>query len=86
MFRVSGSQRHVWSLEVNDTWELALQAQFSNPLPASAQKPKVETHLFEKAVEWKYVRFDIDSFFGSKGGGLDYFSVITLSGNHCLNV
>ena len=76
VFRVSGS------LEDNDTWEPLLEEEFSDPFSTGA--PTVETHLFENAVELKYVRFDIDSFFGSKGAGLDYFAVITLSGNSLL--
>ena len=74
-FRISGVLRE------SGPWEQLLEAEFENPLPEGAPAPTVQTLYFKEAVEVQYLRFDLDTYWGNWGGGLDYFSVITVSGN-----
>ena len=62
-------------------WEPLLEEEFENPLTDGAPAPTIQTLYFKEAVEVQFLRFDLDSYWGDLGGGLDYFSVITVSGN-----
>ena len=74
-FRVSGVLRE------SSPWEPLLEEEFENPLLEGAPAPTLQTLYFKEAVEVQFLRFDLDSYWGIFGGGLDYFSVITVSGN-----
>ena len=65
-------------------WEQMLEKELENPLPAGAPAPTLQTILFREAVDVQFLRFDLVSYWGNLGGGLDYFAVITVSGNFCL--
>ena len=65
-------------------WEQMLEKELENPLPAGAPAPTLQTILFREAVDVQFLRFDLVSYWGNLGGGLDYFAVITVSGNLCL--
>ena len=62
-------------------WEQLLEEEFEDPSPVGAPPPTLQTFYFKEAVEVQYLRFDLDSYWGDVSGGLDYFSVITVSGN-----
>ena len=66
-------------------WEQLLKEEFDNPFEGGVPPPILQTFHLQEAVEVKFIRFDINSYYGGKGGGLDYFAVITLSGNCCLS-
>merc|ERR550517_520627 len=75
-FRVSGVLRDSgpWN-----PWEQLLEEEFDNPLTDGAPPPSLQTFYFREAVEVQFLRFDLDSYWGDIGGGLDYFDVITVS-------
>ena len=73
-------------LRDGDLWEQLLQKEFENPFKDGAPAPTLQTFYFKEAVEVQFLRFDLDSYWGTSGGGLDYFSVITVSGNLCSGV
>ena len=79
-FRVSGvlTDSGPWN-----PWEQLLEEEFENPLPAGAPAPSLQTFYFREAVEVQFLRFDLDSYWGDIGGGLEFFDVITVSGNFC---
>merc|ERR1712037_397066 len=56
-----------------------LEKELENPLPAGAPAPTLQTILFREAVDVQFLRFDLVSYWGNLGGGLDYFAVITVS-------
>jgi len=66
-------------LRESGPWEQMLEAELENPLPAEAPEPTLQTILFREAVEVQFLRFDLVSYWGSFGGGLDYFEVVTVS-------
>ena len=66
-----------------DPWEQLLEEEFDNPLTDGAPAPSLQTFYFGEAVEVQFLRFDLDLYWGYEGGGLDYFDVITVSGNCC---
>ena len=74
-FRISGVLRE------SGPWEQLLEEEFQDPMPEGAPAPTIQTFHFKEAVEVQFLRFDLDSYWGTTGGGLDYFSVITVSGN-----
>ena len=78
-FSVSGS------LEANGPWELLLEEEFDNPLSKGAPPPIVQTFYFKKAATVKFLRFDLKSYWGDFGGGLDYFVINTKPGSLCCN-
>ena len=67
------------SLEENGPWTQLLRGEFKDPLPDGAPAPTVEVFNLKKAADVKFLRFDIDSFWGV-GGGLDYFAVTVKPG------
>merc|ERR1719237_1968051 len=71
-FRISGVLRE------SGPWEQLLEEEFENPLPEGAPAPTVQTLYFKEAVEVQSLRFDLDTYWGIFGGGLDYISVITV--------
>ena len=71
-------------LKDSGPWEELLEEEFDNPLLDGAPKPSLQTFYFKEAVELQFLRFDLDSYWGDKGGGLNYFAVITVAGNPCL--
>ena len=73
-FQVFGSLQ-----EKNGQWTQLLKGEFKNPFPDGAPAPTVEVFNLKKAAEVKFLRFDIDSFWGV-GGGLDYFAVTVKPG------
>ena len=76
-FHVSGfSSRQPWKLEV----------EFKNPLLEQAPPPELETFYFSNPVEVQILKFHLDSFWGNLGGGLDFFEVVTVSGNIFVNI
>ena len=76
MFRVFGLQKgnSRWN------WVQLLQEEFQDPLSDGAPLPQLETFYFNEVVQLGLLKFDLDSFWGTLGGGLDYFEVITASG------
>ena len=82
MFRVSGIEKDSerWH------WVELLQAEFEDPLSDGAPSPELETFYFSEVVQLQLLKYDLDSFWGNLGGGLDYFAVITVSGKHRFNV
>jgi hypothetical protein len=72
-FRISGVLRE------SGPWEQLLEEEFENPLTAGASAPTLQTIYFKEAVEVQFLRFDLNSYWGDKGGGLAYFGVITVS-------
>ena len=76
-FHVSGfSSRQPWKLEV----------ELKNPLLEQAPPPELETFYFSNPVEVQILKFHLDSFWGNLGGGLDFFEVVTVSGNIFVNI
>ena len=67
------------SLQENGPWTPLLKGDLKDPFPAGAAAPTVEVFNLKKAAEVKFLRFDIDSFWGV-GGGLDYFAVTVKPG------
>ena len=67
------------SLEENSRWTQLLKGEFNDPFPAGAPAPTVEVFNLKEAAEVKFLRFDIDSFWGD-GGGLDYFAATVKPG------
>ena len=76
MFRVFGFQQG----DSRWHWVQLLQEEFEDPLSDGAPPPELETFFFNGVVQLQFIKFDLDSFWGSVGGGLDYFEVITVSG------
>ena len=76
MFRVSGLQKG----DSRWNWVQLLQEEFEDPLSDGAPPPQLETFYFNEVVQLQLLKFDLDSFWGTLGGGLDYFEVITASG------
>ena len=76
----------VLALRESGPWEQLLEKEFENPLPVGAPAPTLQTIFFREAVEVEFLRFDLDSYWGNFGGGLDYFAVITVSGNLSLSL
>ena len=76
MFRVSGQQKG----DSRWNWVQLLQEEFEDPLSDGAPPPQLETFYFNEVVQLQLLKFDLDSFWGTLGGGLDYFEVITASG------
>ena len=74
-FRISGS------LNRTGTWEKLLEKEIESPLTTRAPAPTIETFYFNATMEMKYLRFYLDNSWGGLGGGLDFFAVITESGN-----
>ena len=75
VFRISGS------LNQTGVWEELLEEEVENPLTTRAPAPTIETFYFNKATKVKYLSFELAHYWGSIGGGLDFFGVITESGN-----
>ena len=67
------------SLEENGQWTQLLRGEFNNPFPDGAPAPTVDVFNLKEAAEVKFLRFDIDSFWGV-GGGLDYFAATVKPG------
>ena len=61
-------------------WVQLVQEEFEDPLSDGAPPPQLETFYFNEVVQLQLLKFDLDSFWGTLGGGLDYFEVITASG------
>ena len=79
--RATKSFRVSFWRDVGRRWKQLLEEDFENPLTVGAPEPTIQSFYFKEAVEVQYLRFYLDSFWGRYGGGLDYFSVITVSGN-----
>ena len=75
VFRIFGS------LNKTDVGEQLLEEEIENPLTTRAPAPTIETFYFNKATKVKYLSFELARYWGSIGGGLDFFGVITESGN-----
>jgi len=56
-----------------------LKGRFDNPLLAGAPSPILKTFFFKEAVDLQFLRFDLDSFWGRIGGGLNYLEVLPVS-------
>ena len=74
-FRISGR------LNQTGTWEKMLEKEIESPLKPRAPAPTIEIFYFNETMEVKYLRFDLDNYWGGLGGGLDFFAVIMESGN-----
>ena len=68
-------------LRESDPREPLLEEEFENPFLEGAPAPTLQTLYFKEVVEVQFLRFDLDTFWGPYGGGLDYFNVITVSGS-----
>ena len=83
--RVTKGYTVLGGVKEDGQWEQLLKEEFDNPFGGGVSPPNLQTFHLQEAVEVKFIRFDINSYYGGKGGGLDYFAVITLSGNCCLS-
>ena len=61
-------------------WEQLLQEEFEDPFTDGAPSPELETFYFNEVVQTQQIKFELDSFWGTLGGGLEYFEVITVTG------
>ena len=84
-YRVTKGYTVLGGVKEDGQWEQLLKEEFDNPFDGGVPPPILQTFHLQEAVEVKFIRFDINSYYGGKGGGLDYFAVITLSGNCCLS-
>ena len=66
-FRVRGS------IHENGTWQTLVQDQFADTSEKIAPLLNI---TFEKPVEIQYLKFELISYWGSNGGGLQYFAAI----------
>ena len=69
-------------LGANDTagpWKKLIEGKFGDPFSGNGPAPTIKTFYLTEATTMKFIRFDIDSFWGISGG-LDYFGVITGAG------
>ena len=72
-FRISGI------LEDGGPWVELLEGELADTLtPAPA--PTLQTLHFKEAVQTQFLKFDVGSFWGA-AGGLNFFKVITVTGN-----
>ena len=74
MFRVFGLQKG------DSKWEQLLQEEFEDPFTDGNPSPELETFYFNEVVQIQQIKFQLDSFWGTLGGGLEYFEVITVTG------
>ena len=61
-------------------WEQLLQEEFEDPFTDGALSPELKTFYFNEVVQIQLIKFELGSFWGTLGGGLEYFEVITVSG------
>lgn len=66
-FKVSGS------LNNDGPWELLIEGQLNKTIGKHAL---LVNFSFEEQVEIQYLRFELISFWGNSGGGLQYFGAI----------
>ena len=64
-FRVSGSIHH--------TWQTLVKGQFAD---TSEKIAPLLNFTFEEPVEIQYLKFELISYWGPNGGGLQYFAAI----------
>ena len=70
-FRVSGSMNE------NGPWETLLEDQLVDTTFSGGNYPaSLRNFTFEDPVEIQFLKFDLISFWGSAGGGLQYFAPI----------
>ena len=67
-------------LEDSGPWVQLLEGELDDPTYLGAPRPTLQTFHLKEAVETKFLRFDVDSYWGPSGG-LNYFEVITVKGN-----
>ena len=67
-------------LEDGGPWVQLLQEELYNHLQNNS-KPTLQTFYFKEAVEMQFLRFDMDSYWGGAGGGLNFFQVVPVSGH-----
>ena len=79
-FRVSGLQKG------DSRWyeETLVEGEFEDPLAEGASPPELETFYFQEVAQVQILKFDLVSYWGAFGGGLDYFAVITVPGRSCI--
>ena len=75
-FRVIGNQ----DSSSRSPWVTLLSEEFENPLLEGAPAPELQTFYFTEVIQVKYLTFQLESFWGNLGGGLDHFEVISPSG------
>ena len=61
------------SIHENGTWQTLVQDQFADTSEKIAPLLNI---TFEKPVEIQYLKFELISYWGSFGGGLQYFAAI----------
>ena len=66
-FRVSGS------IHENGTWQTLVEGQFAD---TSEKFASLLNFTFAEPVEVQYLKFELISYWGSIGGGLQYFAAI----------
>ena len=77
--RATRAFRILGILEASGPWVQLLEGELDEvKKPAT---PTLQTFYFEEAVQLQFLRFDLVSFWGRHGGGIDIFEVITVSGN-----
>ena len=65
------------SLNENGPWETLLQDQLVDTTFSGANRPATLVNFtFDRAVEIQFLKFELISFWGSSGGGLQYFAAI----------
>ena len=77
-FHVSGAKKS----DLRWYWEQLLEEEFEDPLSNDSPNPQIETFYFNETVQTQLLKFEVESFWGNLGGGLDFFEVITVSGNY----
>ena len=66
-------------LEDGGPWVQLLEGELDHPTPTGAPRPTLQTFHLKEAVETKFLKFDVDSYWGPSGG-LNYLEVITVKG------
>lgn len=72
-FKILGANKEAGS------WKKLIDGNFEDPFSGNGPAPTIKTFYFTETTTMKFIRFDIDSFWGISGG-LDYFGVITGEG------
>ena len=67
-------------LEDGGPWVQLLEGELDDPTLNGAPKPMLQTFHLKEAVETKFLKFDVDSYWGPSGG-LNFLQVITVEGD-----
>ena len=68
-------------LEDGGPWVQFLEGELDDPTYLGAPRPTLQTFHLKEAVETKFLKFDVDSYWGPSAA-LNYFEVIIVKGNN----